>query len=169
MIFCWMPGSPERLDRPRTRHYLAPRFGRATAGTGSGRLPIGCGVPVRPLGSLWACGARAMSEKTPPDPLVQLGEKIEQARREQLRRQGKGRDTAPQSLLGIAFRIAFELVASLAVGLAIGWGTDRLLGTRPWGLIVFFFIGAAAGILNVYRTAQGLGSGTPPGQKQDRD
>src|SRR5487761_274296 len=146
MIFRWMPGSPERLDRPRTRHYLAPRFGRAAAVTGSGRLPIGCRVPVRPLGFLRARGAGAMSEKTPPDPLAQLGEKIEQARREQLRRQGKVRDSAPQSLLGIAFRIAFELVASLAVGLAIGWGIDRLLGTKPWGLIVFFFIGAAAGI-----------------------
>lgn len=111
-----------------------------------------------------------MSEKTPPDPLAQLGEKIEQARREQLRREGRGRDSAPQNLLGIAFRVAVELVASLAVGLAIGWGIDRLLGTRvPWGLIVFFFIGAAAGILNVYRAAQRLGSGTPPGPKQDRD
>jgi ATP synthase protein I len=110
-----------------------------------------------------------MSEKTPPDPLAQLGEKIDQARREQLRRQDGGRDSVPQSLLGIAFRIAVELVASLAVGLAIGWGIDRLLGTKPWGLIAFFFIGAAAGVLNVYRAAQGLGSGTPPGQKQDRD
>lgn len=115
-----------------------------------------------------------MSEKTPPDPLAQLGEKIEQARRERLRREGKGRDGAPQSLLGVAFRIAVELVASLAVGLAIGWGidwgVDRLFGIREhWGLIAFFFIGAAAGIRGVYRAAEGLGFGPPPGPGQDRN
>lgn len=110
-----------------------------------------------------------MSEKTPPDPLAQLGEKIEQARRERLRREGKGRESAAQSLLGMAFRIAVELVAAFAVGVGLGLGFDYLFGTRPWGLVAGVFLGAAAGILNVYRTAQGLGSGPPPGQQRDRD
>jgi ATP synthase protein I len=108
-----------------------------------------------------------MSEQTPPDPLARLGEKIEQARREQLRREGRGRGSVPQGPLGVAFRIAVELVASLGVGLAIGWGLDRVLGTRPWLLIVFFFIGAAAGMLNVFRAAKELGRGPPSGTNQD--
>jgi ATP synthase protein I len=49
------------------------------------------------------------------------------------------------------------LVSGLLVGLAIGWGLDWWLGTRPWLLIVFFFLGAAAGILNVYRATKGYG------------
>jgi ATP synthase protein I len=63
----------------------------------------------------------------------------------------------PKGSLGLAFRIAVELVAALAVGLGIGWAIDRWLGTRPWGLVVFFFLGAAAGMLNVYRAVGGSG------------
>ena len=111
-----------------------------------------------------------MSEKTPPDPLAQLGEKIEQARRDQLRREGKNLGSVPQGPLALAFRIAIELVAALIVGLAIGWGIDYLLKPRvPWGLIVFFFIGAAAGMLNVVRATKELGRGPPPGQQQNRN
>jgi ATP synthase protein I len=105
-----------------------------------------------------------MSEKTPLDPLARLGEKIEQARREQLRQQGSGRGGMPQGPLGLALRIAVELVAALCVGVAIGWGLDHVLGTRPWGMIAFFFIGAAAGMLNVFRVAKDLGRGPPSGQ-----
>jgi len=110
-----------------------------------------------------------MSEGKPPDPLARLGERIDQARREQFQRRGSGRGASPQGPLGIAFRIAIELVAALGVGLAIGWGLDRVLGTRPWGLIVFFFIGAVAGMLNVFRAAKEIGRGPPPGQSQGRE
>jgi ATP synthase protein I len=58
---------------------------------------------------------------------------------------------------GVAFRIGVELVAALIVGVGVGWLLDRWLGSTPWFLIVFFFLGAAAGILNVYRAASGIG------------
>ena len=58
---------------------------------------------------------------------------------------------------GQAFRIAAELVSGLLVGLGIGWGLDEWLGTKPWLLILFFFLGAAAGMLNVYRATKGYG------------
>ncbi len=56
--------------------------------------------------------------------------------------------------MGIAFRLTTELVAGVFVGGAIGWVLDQWLGTTPWLMLVFFFIGVAAGILNVYRAAQ---------------
>ncbi|HSU06281.1 MAG TPA: AtpZ/AtpI family protein [Acetobacteraceae bacterium] len=56
------------------------------------------------------------------------------------------------SALGIGLRVAVELVSALVVACAIGWGVDRLLGTRPIFLIVFIPLGGAAGILNVWRT-----------------
>ncbi len=55
--------------------------------------------------------------------------------------------------IGIAFRLATELVAGLVVGGGIGWFLDYLLGTSPFMLLVFFFLGAAAGVLTVYKTA----------------
>jgi ATP synthase protein I len=58
--------------------------------------------------------------------------------------------------IGMAFRLSTELVAGLVAGGIIGWIVDDQLGTKPWGLLTFFFLGMAAGILNVFRTAQKL-------------
>ena len=88
------------------------------------------------------------------------------------RAHGGGGPRPRPSTIGVAFRIAVELVAGLAVGVAIGWALDRWLGTGPWLLILFFFLGAAAGILNVYRSAKTLGlsggSDAPP-EDESRD
>ncbi len=58
--------------------------------------------------------------------------------------------------LGFAFRLATELVAGFVVGGLIGWFLDDWLGTLPLFLLVFFGLGAAAGILNVVRTAHAM-------------
>ncbi len=55
------------------------------------------------------------------------------------------------SPMGIGARVGVELVSALAVGLAIGWGLDWLLGTRPWLLALFVLLGGAAGVANVWR------------------
>ncbi len=59
--------------------------------------------------------------------------------------------------MGLGFRIGLELVVAVFVGVAIGWAIDRWLGTRPWGLLVFLFLGIGAGMTNVYRVVKGLG------------
>ena len=59
--------------------------------------------------------------------------------------------------LGMAVRIGVELVAGVGVGAGIGYFLDRWLGTGPWLLILFFFLGAAGGMMNVYRAATGEG------------
>jgi ATP synthase protein I len=55
------------------------------------------------------------------------------------------------SPMGIGVRVGVELVSALAVSVAIGWGLDRWLGTRPWLLALFVLLGGAAGVANVWR------------------
>jgi ATP synthase protein I len=93
---------------------------------------------------------------TAPDPqrLTDLGKRLGEAQK----RQAGGAKRPPPSQAGIAGRFATELVAALVVGGGIGWGIDWLLGhfgfhTRPVFLILFFVLGAAAGIRNVMRAA----------------
>lgn len=52
---------------------------------------------------------------------------------------------------GFGMRAGLEVVSALIVGVAIGFGLDRWLGTWPWLFLLFFVVGAAAGIMNVYR------------------
>ena len=64
-----------------------------------------------------------------------------------------------QSGYGMAFAITADLVGGLIGGAAIGWLIDRWLGSTPMGLVAFFFLGAAAGMWNVYRTVRGYDMG----------
>ena len=57
------------------------------------------------------------------------------------------------SFMGNAFKLGTELVAAVGVGTIIGFILDSWFGTKPWLIIVFFFLGAAAGMLNVIRAA----------------
>ncbi|HEV2300386.1 MAG TPA: AtpZ/AtpI family protein [Stellaceae bacterium] len=102
-----------------------------------------------------------MSEDKPPDPLADLGERLAAARRQAAPRRPAEGSAGPQGLAGLGFRIGIELVAALAVGVALGWVVDRLAHTRPWGVVAGFVLGAAAGLLNVMR-AVGSGMGSPP-------
>ena len=65
------------------------------------------------------------------------------------------------SFVGNAFKLGTELVAAVGVGTIIGFILDSWFGTKPWLIIIFFFLGAAAGMLNVFRTANRM-------QKEDR-
>ncbi len=57
------------------------------------------------------------------------------------------------SFMGNAFKLSTELVAAVGVGTIIGFILDSWFDTKPWLMIIFFFLGAAAGIMNVIRTA----------------
>jgi ATP synthase protein I len=58
------------------------------------------------------------------------------------------------SFMGSAFKLGTELVSAVLVGTIIGFILDTWFDTKPWLIIVFFFLGSAAGILNVIRTAK---------------
>ena len=101
-----------------------------------------------------------MTKDKPPSPsLDELDARLQAAQRDQERAGWRRprKDAGSQSGMGMAFRVASELVAGVAVGVLIGWLLDSWLETRPWFMIVFFFLGAAAGMLNVYRTVSGYG------------
>ena len=57
------------------------------------------------------------------------------------------------SFMGDAFKLGTELVAAVAVGTIIGFILDSWFDTKPWLIIIFFFLGAAAGMLNVIKSA----------------
>ena len=58
--------------------------------------------------------------------------------------------------MGSAFRLGTELVAAVVVGTIIGFILDNWFDTKPWFIIIFFFIGVLAGMLNVIRTAKNM-------------
>jgi ATP synthase protein I len=58
------------------------------------------------------------------------------------------------SFMGSAFKLGTELVSAVIVGTIIGFILDTWFGTKPWLIIVFFFLGSAAGILNVIKAAK---------------
>src|SRR5215470_17909424 len=98
-----------------------------------------------------------MSQEPPSDPLARLGERLDHARARRVERQpAVGDRSTVQQGLGLGFRIGIELVVAVVVATGLGWAIDRWLGTRPWGMIVLFFLGVAAGMLNVYRAVTGI-------------
>ncbi len=71
----------------------------------------------------------------------------------------------------LAWRMVIELVTGLGIGFGIGYGLDTYFGTMPIFLVLFIFLGLAAGINVMLRTARGIDlGGTPPaGEKRDED
>ena len=60
------------------------------------------------------------------------------------------------SPIGVAFKLSTELVSAVAVGTIIGFILDNTFGTKPWLIIIFFFIGVIAGIINVIKSAKNM-------------
>ena len=60
------------------------------------------------------------------------------------------------SSIGAAFKLSTELVSAVAVGTIIGFILDKTFGTKPWLIIIFFFVGVIAGIVNVFKSAKNM-------------
>ena len=60
------------------------------------------------------------------------------------------------SSIGAAFKLSTELVSAVAVGTIIGFILDKTFGTKPWLIIIFFFVGVVAGIINVVKSAKNM-------------
>lgn len=77
--------------------------------------------------------ADALEQRTAPAPAAPHGQAVNQA-----------------------YRIIAELIGGVVVGLVIGFGVDRLLGTNPWGLLVGVLLGFALSVYLARRTANRL-------------
>ena len=100
-----------------------------------------------------------MGDDLPGDSLRDLDARMKRLRSEVEPPPGRAAGQPPGSGLGMAFLIATHLVSGVGVGAGIGYLLDRWLETSPWMLVVFFFLGSAAGMLNVYRVVSGAGLG----------
>tara|TARA_B100000900_G_scaffold198357_1_gene168108 strand:+ start:446 stop:718 length:273 start_codon:yes stop_codon:yes gene_type:complete len=60
------------------------------------------------------------------------------------------------SPIGSAFKLSTELVSAVAVGTIIGFILDKTFGTKPWLILIFFFVGVIAGIMNVIKSAKNM-------------
>jgi ATP synthase protein I len=65
------------------------------------------------------------------------------------------RGTLPESLrtLGALSTVGLSFVIAIVLGAAFGLFLMRQFGVGRWAFFLFFFLGLAAGVLNVYRTA----------------
>jgi ATP synthase protein I len=101
-----------------------------------------------------------------------LASRIASAKREQILKDDRASGRASGDMSGMArgMRIATEFIAAILVGTFIGYLIDLGLGTSPWGLLILFMVGFAAGIQNVIRvvTEMNAAASNPP-QNGDED
>jgi ATP synthase protein I len=57
-------------------------------------------------------------------------------------------------MLGALSTVGLSFVLAIVLGTLAGVWIDKTFGTGPWGLLIFFALGLAAGILNVFRTTR---------------
>ena len=89
--------------------------------------------------------------------LKEISTRLEIAKKKVTKTQKRNKGVNAASL-GKALKISTELVAAVIVSTTIGFILDNWFGTKPWLTILFFFIGVAAGILNVIKAAKKIGS-----------
>lgn len=122
-----------------------------------------------------------MGDEPDPKALRELNKRLAKAREGEALGEDRARDSAgqaPQTAMGVAFRVSVEIISAVAVGVGIGLLIDYAFDSGPWGLLVFTLLGGIAGMLNVYRLAKGFGyaagyrrydvkDGPPPTDKKD--
>ena len=111
-----------------------------------------------------------MTDELPPRRIDDLDARIKRLQGELSDGNAAHNKRAVMSGYGFAFTLAADMVGGLVGGGLLGWGLDSWLDTAPWGLIGFFFLGACAGMWNVYRTVHGqeaaMGFRNPTGTSQ---
>lgn len=92
-----------------------------------------------------------------------LASRIASAKRERdIEDNRASRDASPgMSGLARGLRIGTEFIAAILVGSLFGYLIDLGLGTSPWGLLIMFLVGFAAGILNVTRVVAQMNAASP--------
>ena len=81
--------------------------------------------------------------------------RLEIAKKKVSRRNSDNNKVNP-SPIGTAFKLSTELVSAVAVGTIIWFILDKTFGTKPWLILIFFFVGVIAGITNVIKSAKNM-------------
>lgn len=84
--------------------------------------------------------------------VTDLDKRLDNARAQQAAKDPDGSSAVRARGMAYGLRMASEFVGAVLVGGLIGFGLDRWLGTTPWLFLVFFFLGFAAGVVNVTRS-----------------
>jgi ATP synthase protein I len=117
--------------------------------------PLSHGISINP-----GEGRCFVSHDSPPPSLEELDARLREARQKVGLDKPESQDgvsAASGGDMALGVRIGVELVAGVLLGLALGYGLDFWLGTKPIGMIVMIFVGAIAGFMNVYRVVNGHG------------
>lgn len=92
-----------------------------------------------------------MAEEQRPPSFDEFDARLKKLRAEDHRSAAETEAPSEKLRFGSGLQAGIELVAGVGGGLLLGWALDRWLDTAPLLLIVFFMLGAAAGVLNAYR------------------
>ena len=104
-----------------------------------------------------------------PDDAARLRDLEERIARAKGQPEAKHHSEEHYSQAQLAWRMVIELVSGLGIGFGIGYGIDTLFGTMPIFLVLFIFLGLAAGVNVMLRTAREvtLGQGGKPPERED--
>jgi ATP synthase protein I len=99
-----------------------------------------------------------MAPKEGSPNLKDFDERLRRARESaRLPMEDEAQQPARTSIGGAGVQVGVELVAGVIGGGLIGYWLDRWFDTWPVLFLVFFFLGAAAGMLNAYRYIRRIG------------
>jgi ATP synthase protein I len=82
-----------------------------------------------------------------------MADRMNRSDEERRRGRGSGSMADAARTIGALSTVGIAFVLAITIGAGLGWYLDKVFGTGPWLFFVFFAIGCAAGVLNVYRTA----------------
>ena len=74
---------------------------------------------------------------------------------------GLSPDAESARVLGLVWRIGFQFVSAIVVGVGLGLLIDRWLGISPVGLLILGLAGFAAAIRNIWRTISATETAVP--------
>ncbi len=82
--------------------------------------------------------------------IASLEKRIAEVERTERVRTGQ-RDPSADENTRLGNRVLAELIGGLAGGALVGWFLDRMIGTSPWLLLAFLFLGIIVAFRNIIR------------------